>query len=144
MFKRVVVPVDGSEIAATILPFIVPIAGPLDFEITLVRVVPSSEPDSAFLEARRYLEGVAAELQGKGVRAAIDVRRGSPLGNPTEAILACARDNAADLIAMTTRGKGALADVVLGSVARAVLHSAPVPVFLFRHVDRSPAHDQAR
>lgn len=140
MYQRVVVPLDGSEIAATILRFILPIAGPLDFEVTLVQVVPPGEPDSAFPEARRYLEGVAAELEGKGVRTQIDVRR----GNPTEAILACARDNAADLIAMTTRGKGGLADLVLGSVARAVLRSAPTPVFLFRHVDRPPARDQAR
>lgn len=142
MAQRVVVPLDGSETAATILRFILPIAGPLDFEVTLVQVVPSGEPDAAFLEARRYLEGVAAELEGKGVRAHIDVRRGSFLGNPAEAILACARDNAADLIAMTTRGKGGLADLVLGSVARAILHSAPTPVFLFRHVDRAPAREQ--
>jgi nucleotide-binding universal stress UspA family protein len=45
---------------------------------------------------------------------------------------------------MTTRGKGAVADLVLGSVARAILRSAPTPVFLFRHVDRPPARDQER
>jgi nucleotide-binding universal stress UspA family protein len=72
------------------------------------------------------------------VRTQIDVRRGSPLGNPVEAILACARDNAADLIAMTTQGKGGLTEVVLGSVAREVLHRAPIPVFLFRHHAPAP------
>ena len=39
MFKRIVIPLDGSELAEAILPFIIQIAGPLDFEVTLLRVL---------------------------------------------------------------------------------------------------------
>lgn len=132
MFQRVVVPLDGSEVAASILRLILPIAGPLDVQVTLVRVVTSVEPDDALAEARRYLDRVAGELEGKGVRVQIDVRR----GNPAEEILACARDHRADLIAMTTRGRGGLVGLLVGSVARAVLARAPMPVFLFRYTER--------
>lgn len=132
MYKRVVVPLDGSALAESILPFILQIAGPLDFEVTLVRVVPAAEWDAAGVEAAPYLERVAGELAGKGVRVRTEVRRGDPAAE----IVTAAREIGADLVAMTTRGRGGLGRVLLGSVAEAVLRAADMPLFLFRHVER--------
>jgi len=39
MYKRILIPLDGSRLAEGILPFILQIAGPLDLEVALVRVV---------------------------------------------------------------------------------------------------------
>lgn len=39
MYRRVLVPLDGSRLAEGILPFVLQIAGPLDLEVALVRVV---------------------------------------------------------------------------------------------------------
>ncbi len=129
IYKRVVVPLDGSALAESILPFILQIAGPLDFDLTLVRVVSPMEAETA--EAAPYLEKIAGELTGKGVRARTEVRRGDPAKEINEA----AREIGADLIAMTTRGRGGLGRVLLGSVAETVLRTSKLPLFLFRHVE---------
>jgi len=135
MYKRVVVPLDGSALAESILQFILQIAGPLDFEVTLVRVVPADEPGPAVAEAGAYLERVAAQLAGQGVRLRTEVRR----GDAAEQIVTAAREVAADVIAMTTRGRGGLGRLVMGSVATAVLQHANIPMLLFRSAVRRPA-----
>jgi nucleotide-binding universal stress UspA family protein len=128
MYQRVVVPLDGSQFAESILPLILQIAGPLDFEVSLVRVARPDEP----AVAGPYLEGIARQLASQGVRVRSEVRK----GDPAEQIVAAARETRADLIAMTTKGHGAFARLLLGSVAEAVLRTAEVPVFLFRQVER--------
>ncbi len=115
MYKRVVVPLDGSPVAEEIVPFILEIAGPLDLEVVLLRVVPPMVPhviegsrhvEFEDVETRRaaaedYLAPIAVELTGRGVRACTEVRRGEPAAE----IVAGAREAGADLIAMTTRGR---------------------------------------
>lgn len=142
MYKRAVVPLDGSEVSAAILPFITQIAGPLDMEVILLRVVEPSPPrviessrhfevddvETRLTEARTYLKPVAEGLAGQGVRALMQVRH----GDPVTAIVECARTVQADLIAMTTHGRSGLGRLLFGSVAEAVLRHAEIPVFLMR------------
>jgi nucleotide-binding universal stress UspA family protein len=135
MYKRVVVALDGSELAESILRFILQIAGPLDFEVTLVRVVPADEPDTVVAEAGSYLEQVAAQLVGRGVRVRTEVRR----GDAAEQIIAAAHEGDADVIAMTTRGRTGVSRLVMGSVATAVLQTSDLPMLLFRYVERRAA-----
>ncbi len=149
MYKRVLVPVDGSEVAEAILPFILDIAGPLDLEIVLLQVnrpMPSlavegsSALDVEDVEARRdaalaYLAGLAAEMKAKGLDVETRVKRGEPV----EEILAAAREEKADLIAMTTHGRTGPARLLFGSVAEGVLRHAAVPVFLMRQTEREMA-----
>jgi nucleotide-binding universal stress UspA family protein len=142
VYKRVLVPLDGSAMAEFIIPFILEIAGPLDMEVTLVRVLvpvpPSVVEGTRYAvvedvvklraEAEEYLASIAAQLRAKGVRATTTVRRGEAVGE----ILAGAREAEADLIAMTTHGRSGLGRWLFGSVAAAVLSQADVPVFLMR------------
>jgi nucleotide-binding universal stress UspA family protein len=142
MYKRVLVPLDGSPLAEGVLPFIVDIAGPLDLEIHLVRVVQPKPPEvvegsrhviledveGRMREADDYLRSVATELAAKGVRVSTETRRGEPV---TE-IVAAAQQCGADLIAMTTHGRSGLGRLLFGSVAEAVLRQAEIPVFLMR------------
>lgn len=142
MYKRVVVPLDESRVAEAIIPFILEIAGPLDLEVVLVRVLQPMVPvvveatrqvEVEDVEARReaaeeYLRPVVLELERKGVRVHTMVRR----GEPAPEIVAGAREAGADLIAMTTHGRGGLGRLLFGSVAEAVLRRAEIPVFLMR------------
>ena len=142
MYRRALVPLDGSMVAEAIVPFILEIAGPLDMEVALLRVIVPTPPvlvegggpvvadDVAKLRAgaEEYLADVAADLRARGVRVTLAVRYGDAVAE----ILAGAREAEADLIAMTTHGRGGLGRLLFGSVAEAVLRHAEVPVFLMR------------
>src|SRR5262249_28040556 len=114
MYRRAVVPLDGSAVAETILPFVLAIAGPLDLDVVLLRVVQplplaaiegsryvlADAMQTSSTDAEEYLAALAVELRNKGVR----VERRVCSGSPTDEILAGARETGADLIAMTTHG----------------------------------------
>ena len=63
-------------------------------------------------------------------------------GTPVTKILAAARDNAVDLIAMTTRGRRGVSRLVFGSVAEAVLRLAECPILPVR-LTAADAHVRA-
>jgi nucleotide-binding universal stress UspA family protein len=142
VYRRALVPLDGSAVAETVLPFIVEIAGPLDMEVVLLRAIQPIPPvvlegsrSDAFedletkrLDAEEYLAPLAAELRQKGIRVKTRVHQ----GEPAEEIVAGARETGADLIAMSTHGRSGLGRLVFGSVAEAVLRRAGLPVFLLR------------
>jgi nucleotide-binding universal stress UspA family protein len=149
MYKRALVPLDGSAVAEAIIPFILQIAGPLDMAVRLLRVVEPIRPmvvegarplivvDPVVREreAEEYLARIAAELRGRGVDVAPEVRRGAA----PAAILAAAKSCSADLIAMSTHGRSGLGRLLFGSVAEQVLRHADVPVFLMRQTEAQVA-----
>lgn len=146
MYKRVLLPLDGSTTAEAIVPFLLEIAGPLDMEVTLLRVVvptPQTGIEAGVVDdiaavqsdAEQYLAAIAAELRAKGVRVKALVR----VGQAVPEILAGAREAEADLIAMTTHGRGGLGRLLFGSVAEAVLRRAEMPVFLMRQTKEQVA-----
>jgi nucleotide-binding universal stress UspA family protein len=146
MYKRLVIPLDGSRLAEGILPFILQIAGPLDMEVVLVRVVAPIMPmaiegraifapadvAAKLNEAQEYLVPLVADLRQRGVRVTTDARYGEPV---TE-IVAAARETEADIIAMTTHGRGGFGRLLFGSVAEAVLRQAEIPVLMMRLTER--------
>jgi nucleotide-binding universal stress UspA family protein len=154
MYKRVLVPLDGSRLAEGILPLVLLITGPLDLEVVLVRVVPPITPQALegtdpFMvdvvatrleEAREYLAGVAANLRKRGVRVISEARTGEPV---TELVVAAAREPGADLIAMTTHGRSGFGRLLFGSVAEAVLRQAKVPVLMMRLTERQVSAAEA-
>jgi nucleotide-binding universal stress UspA family protein len=142
VYRKAVVPLDGSPAAEAILPFILEIARPLGIAVTLVRVLEVTPPmavegtryfHAEDLEARRreaeeYLAPLAAELRARGVHVDTVVRHGPP----SDEILAVALEVGADLIGMTTHGRSGLGRLLFGSVAESVLRHAEVPVFIMR------------
>lgn len=147
MYKRVLVPLDGSRVAEAVLPFIKEIAGSLDMEIVLLRVVSlTSEevigiapkfaldtPAGLRQDAQRYLEPRVEEFEARGVRASARVA----VGEAASEIVAAARQVGADLIAMTTHGRSGLGRLLFGSVAESVLRAAPIPVFLLKMTEEA-------
>jgi nucleotide-binding universal stress UspA family protein len=150
MYERVLIPLDGSEPAEAILPFAERIAGSLDLEVCLLRVVEPMPamvglgtggvvgPDVLALrqsDAKQYLADVARQLEARGLR----VRTFLGFGGPEREILDVAKAEKADLIAMSTHARRGLRHVVFGSVAEDVLRSAGVPVLLMRMPAPTPA-----
>jgi nucleotide-binding universal stress UspA family protein len=143
VYKRVLIPLDGSPAAEGVLPFIMQIAGPLDLEVVLLRVLEPIAPmavegtrevrlenvEERTAEAHAYLRPLADRLAMRGVRAQTVVRRGADV--PGE-IHAAVREAGADLVAMSTHGREGLSRVLFGSVAESVLRHSDVPVFLMR------------
>jgi len=142
MYKRALVPLDGSPLAEAIIPFLTEIAGPLDMSIVLLRVL---EPVPAGIvggvggvlvtvdevrtrEAKEYLESIAAGVRARGIDVSSQVRS----GRPDLQIVEAARDTSADLIAMSTHGRSGLGRLLFGAVAEQVLRHADVPVFMMR------------
>jgi nucleotide-binding universal stress UspA family protein len=91
-------------------------------------------------EAEEYLAPIAAKLRNKAVRVEGRVRR----GHPADEIVAAARETGADLIAMSTHGRGGLGRLVFGSVAQAVLRHVDTPVLLMRATEAQVAKRGAR
>jgi nucleotide-binding universal stress UspA family protein len=148
MFKKILVPLDGSDLAAKILPQVVDLAKLTKAQVTVVHVcyspvgaeVGEATPEVIKKAAEReakwcsaFLGKAAQDLKAKGV----DVNTECVEGVPAREIIAYADKNKMDLIAMATHGRGEVA-WVLGSTAEKVVSHATVPVLLFRVMEIKP------
>ncbi|MFZ2087798.1 MAG: universal stress protein [Desulfobaccales bacterium] len=140
MFKKILVPLDGSELAASILPQVAELAGKFQAELILVHVSPEEDREGAKAASNDDLNTCAAYLSllGKELRQqGLKVKVVCVTGNPVREILRCANERQVDLIAMATHGSGEVA-WLLGSVANKVITRSPMPVMLFRVLKLEP------
>jgi len=140
MFKKIVVPLDGSPLAEAVLPQVTELAHALATEVLLLRVAvahafPAGDPISlaeeevrVVREAEAYLAAVAGRLAREGVTAKTAVRYGQAAAE----IIDHVAFEGADLVAMSTHGRSGLSRLVVGSVAEEVVRKVGVPVLLFR------------
>jgi nucleotide-binding universal stress UspA family protein len=143
---RVLACLDGSERSEAILPAAIDVARALGRELVALRVVapvsyvhiegydePVAVPTEGIsaADAEAYLEDVASEIREEGQRVSIYVAD-SP--NVASEILYAAKDKDASIIAIATHGRGGLAEILLGSIASAVVRESKVPVLLLRPV----------
>ena len=141
-------PLDGSGFAEQVLPWVQAFATLSNAEMILLAVPEIPEPalygamaeavedlrERAEANSRRYINGVAKQLQELGVNA-------RPMTNgsrPATAILEVAEREHVDVIMLATHGRGGMERLVLGSVADRVVHHALCPVFLV------PVHERRR
>ena len=137
MFKRILVPLDGSSLAEAILPQVQDLAKALGAELFLVRaavahVFPGVDPTEGEVDVVRKAEAYVTEVAGRLHDAGIPIHTAVRYGEAAEEILRHIKDNAVDLVAMSTHGRSGLSRLVLGSVAAQVVHRATVPVLLMR------------
>lgn len=144
MYKTILVPLDGSNRAETILPYVEELAHRFSSKVILFQVVetpffatPSGQPDITLYlkemercieEATKYLIGFQGEFQKKNLDASIDIGKGPVV----EAIINTAERNKVDLIAIASHGRSGLAQVFYGSVAAGVLQRVDRPLLLIR------------
>lgn len=148
---RILVPLDGSRLAARTLPLATSMARESDGSLHLLGVfVPLAGPDlpppptvlSEFYQDSRdrlavYLEDVAADLRESGLTVETELRGGRA---DTEILRAC-RESGCDVIAMATHGRTGFDRFSLGSVADRVIRRATVPVLLVSAAGSPHAHD---
>jgi nucleotide-binding universal stress UspA family protein len=148
MYKKILVPLDGSEIAAKILPQVTELAKAFRAKVTLFHACYSGvgafagEASPATIKAEEaqeqkfcstFLAKAGLELKNQGLDAnwvCVD-------GVPARQIIAYAQDNGYDLIAIGTHGAGEVA-WYMGGVADRVASHATVPVLLFRTLEFKP------
>lgn len=143
MYKKLLVPLDGSKRAEAILPHAEELARCHDAQIIFLRVVELSriipvtpEGADAWLEAARRLQEEAQsyvdlwcrEFREKKIEAVAQVESGPAV----EKIVNCAEREEADLIAMASHGRTGLSRVFYGSVAAGVLQRVDRPILLIR------------
>jgi nucleotide-binding universal stress UspA family protein len=140
VFKRIVVPLDGSGLAECALPHAVALAKALRADIVLIRVIQRQSQDEgghptdpveweAFrLETPAYLTGVASRLLKDGVNAQSVTLE----GNPTEQIVDYVRAGPRTLLVMSSHGRGGITGWVLGGVAQTAALHAGVSFLLVR------------
>lgn len=142
MFQSIVVPLDGSAIAAQALPYATRIAAP-GARIALVGVVEppvneyfnysSTVQLADQMDFSREILCSEVEAQAKQLRAqGFAVTTTVPTGSATDEIIRCAHDAHADVIAMTTHGTGGVSRWLPGSVTNRVLHATQIPVLVVR------------
>ena len=142
VFRRILVPLDGSMLAEQILPPVLTLASLEDAEITLLNVlVPQSysqkeiaDPslpwwDKDIAAAQSYLFRIAGKLRRTGVPVTTDIVISE---NIAGAIGDFASREKANLIAIATHGRGGLNRMLHGSVADAVMHSARISMLVFK------------
>jgi nucleotide-binding universal stress UspA family protein len=126
MYKKIVVPLDGSQLAEHILPFVRRFADGLDAEVELIRATdPQAEPSPA--EAK-YLKQAAERYFSATARVAQVVEA----GEAAQVIIDRAQAEPACLIAMATHGMSGMRRWLLGSVATKVAQAAANPLLLIR------------
>jgi len=142
MYKKILVPLDGSELAKKGLEEAEKLAPIFGAEIVLFQVVPfmpiygSPELVTPLIvdekqkeTAERYLHNLAEEEKKKGFKVTSMVKTGQQVAVE---IIDFAKESGVDLIVMCTHGRSGITRWVLGSVAHKVLTRAETPILLLR------------
>jgi len=135
MYKSILIPLDGSELAESILFELDQMAVTTTSRLVLIRVCPIyavseryiSEAHSQIVQvAESYLENMKAQLNAKGFTVEVHVC----YGDPAFEILDLADRADVNLIAMSTHGRSGFGRWLLGSVAEKVIRHSSKPILL--------------
>jgi len=161
MFRKVLVPLDGSEMAEVVLPYVENIGACYSAEVILLRVVPipqdrliatvyqpsmvvpGSAEDPVPLPHPVYQEQEMASLRAEAERMLAGARRRlgeaglQPrievlFGRPEEKIVEYATKQEVDLIVISTHGRTGFGRWAFGSVAKRVMRATTIPVLMIR------------
>ena len=142
MYRKILVPLDGSQVAEGALPHAKALAYSVGAELILLNVGANPGLDFAFGDpgiaqeaieeqesrSKKYMSKIENELKAAGFKTSALLR----VGSVAEVILSVAEELQVDVIAMSTHGRTGPARWLLGSVAERVVHNSKVPVLLIR------------
>lgn len=149
LYKKILLPLDGSEFAAEALPHAEEMARTSGAKLILFQVVEDtpdfvvgqmegvgittvshdeSRQNQALDTAQSYLDDLVVSRRHRQIDAVADIGG----GDPATAIVEYAQREAVDLIVMSTHGRTGLARWAYGSVAHKVLQAAPCAVLIVR------------
>jgi nucleotide-binding universal stress UspA family protein len=146
MFKRILVPVDGSPASRKAAKHAIAFAKGVGASITFYYAIPPASPvlfGEGYVMPQRAVEEIEAaqratgekyvgEAARKGRKAGVECDVLVTRASPGDGVVAAASSSKCDVIAMGSHGWGALKRVLLGSVTQRVLAHARIPVLVFR------------
>lgn len=139
MFKHILLPLDGSQLAESALPVVAYLADKLKAQVTLLHIIEKNAPASVHgqrhltneEEACQYLQEVAE----KAFPPHLEVYRhvhSEEVSKVSQSIVQHSDEFDPDLIVMCAHGEGGLRDFVVGSIAQQVIASGTIPVLLLQ------------
>jgi nucleotide-binding universal stress UspA family protein len=140
VYKKMLVPLDGSERAEVVFPYAKELAGRLSIDIVLFLVSrPSAQAimpmQKAYVEqAVERVKNQVVEIQEgpKPLSELVDVQSQLIEGYPPDEILRYADENEIDLILMATHGQSGRKRWKIGGVASKIMSASGIPVILVR------------
>lgn len=140
MFKKILVPLDGSEIAEKAVPFVISEAQKHNAKIIVIRVIPPLRASVMSIPSvvekvdqevegivKDYLEEITSSLRTQG----LDVETAIEKGKPAECILQYAKRTGCDLIVIGTYGYTRAIKWRTGSVANNILRARmDIPILI--------------
>lgn len=149
MYRKILVPLDGSKLAESAIPHVITIAKGCEVgEVVLFRVCeppviladyPSNlRPEwedhvkQETLHSQQQCQLYLSDAEKKLKEAGLNVRTESGLGNVAEMIVDYAAKNQVDLIIMASHGRSGVLRWAYGSIADKILRSSPVPVMIVK------------
>jgi nucleotide-binding universal stress UspA family protein len=145
MYQKIMVPLDGSQVAECVISHIETIAGKSATRVELVTVIePLEIPTRGKIalsdddikqidadgkkEAHKYLDQVSSRLKQAGVNAHAVLLT----GKAADSLVRYANNNDVDLIIMATHGRSGISKIFWGSVAEKILRATAIPVLLIK------------
>jgi nucleotide-binding universal stress UspA family protein len=144
MFERILLPLDGSELAETAIPYVWGLAGRLEAEVYLLHACPPEH--EAYLRMHKiYLNNMAEKLRQRikeywqpswepkiQVEVILDEAASVVSMDAAYEILEMEKKIQPDLVVMATRGRSNIARWALGSVAEKVLREGDRPILMVK------------
>ena len=145
MFSRILVALDGSNLAECAIAPACEIARKFASHVIVLRVIwvarhatvsagaGSPHPDLQSVEAefeREAAQDYLGDIQARFLHSGVNVQAEVAVGEPATAIKAMAGEKCVDLIIMSTHGRSGILRLLYGSVAEAVLRGAHTPLLL--------------
>ena len=148
MYKKMLVVLDGSELAEIVFPYAKELAGRLDIDVILLHVYSQAMRGSmpmykAYIESTAKNIGMQAQQLQQSLSTSksakpVEVRGELVMGYHADEIIRFAEENAVNLIMMASHGRSGAQRWSIGSVADKILRAARVPVWLV-HADAEKA-----
>ena len=148
MFSNLLVPLDGSKLAESVLPVVRTLAERIGCAVKLLHVIEKHPPSSIHGDthlqdvtgAERYLALIAERIRGWGVSVSMHVHE-VPQGDLPRCIAEHAEELEQDLIVLCTHGSGGFKRLVFGTNAEQVLTHGRTPVILIKSDEYGRAPD---
>lgn len=145
MYKKILVPLDGSPLAECVIPHIEAIAIPEAATVELISIVEPVEiptrgkiaisdedlkeiNNSVKKEMHKYLDGIVERLKRSDIKAHHVIL----FGKPAESLIEYVNDNHIDLVIMATHGRSGITRWFWGSIAEKVLRAVTAPILLIK------------
>jgi nucleotide-binding universal stress UspA family protein len=149
MFKHILVPLDGSRLAESVISPVLELAVKIHARITLIHIIEESAPENIHgdhhiktsEEAEKYLQKIASvfRLENIDVNTHVHTRKEDDI---VESLVEHASELDHDLIALCAHGESGWKDRLVGSIAQQVIGLGRLPVLLFQPEDKESTDDR--